>query len=128
MAGYGARVDAVRAAVDKLARAQSGGYAAAWAEGRIAVPRARLIEGGHLERFIRAHQDFTGQDGCEDDEVDAAVAAHDLLALPALSLGDSHAVGAGGDDWSLPSAILPGGEATTGYALGSGVPAVSEWD
>ena len=49
-------------------------------------------------------------------------------ALPALSLGDSHAVSAGGDDWSLPSAILPGGEARTGYALGSGTPTVSEWD
>ena len=128
MAGYGAHVDAVRAAVDKLARAQAGGYAAAWAEGRIAIPRARLIEGGHLERWIRAHQDFTGQDGCEDDEVDAAVAAHDLLALPALGLGESHAVGAGGDDWQQPSAILPGGEASTGYALGSGTPTVSEWD
>ena len=128
MAGYGAHVDAVRAAVDKLARAQAGGYAAAWSEGRIAIPRARLIEGGHLERWIRAHQDFTGQDGCEDDEVDAAVAAHDLLALPALGLGESHAVGAGGDDWQQPSAILPGGEASTGYALGSGTPTVSEWD
>lgn len=126
MAGYGAHVEPVRAAVDKLARAQAGGYAAAWAEGRIAVPRAKLIEHGHLERWVRAHQDFTGQDGCEDDEVDAAVAAHDLLALPALGLGETHAVAAGGDDWQ---AVLPGGSQETGYALGSGgAPAVSEWD
>jgi hypothetical protein len=109
--------------VDKLARAQSGGYAAAWAEGRIAVPRARLIEGGHLERFIRAHQDFTGQDGCEDDEVDAAVAAHDLLALPALGLGDAHAVGAGGDDWQVETLDNGGAYHDIGYAI----PEVSEW-
>ena len=127
MAGYGAHVDAVRAAVDKLARAQAGGYAAAWSEGRIAIPRARLIEGGHLERFVRAHQDFTGQDGCEDDEVDAAVAAHDLLALPALGLGESHAVGAGGDDWQGPAPQLTTGGAVGG-GYGSGPPAVSEWE
>lgn len=114
MAGYGAHIEPVRAAVDKLARAQSGGYAAAWAEGRIAVPRARL-DGPHLDRWIRAHQDFTGADGCEDDEVDAAVAAHDLLALPAMTLDDTRVVGAGGDDWSQAPQLGRGGE-------------VSEWD
>ncbi len=114
MAGYGAHIEPVRAAVDKLARAQSGGYAAAWAEGRIAVPRARL-DGPHLDRWIRAHTGFTGVDGCEDDEVDAAVAAHDLLAVPVLTLDDTRAVGAGGDDWSLAPQLGRGGE-------------VSEWD
>ena len=129
MAGYGAHVEPIRAAVDKLARAQSGGYAAAWAEGRIAIPRAKLIEHGHLERWVRAHQDFTGQDGCEDDEVDAAVAAHDLLALPALGLGETHAVAAGGDDWQGETLDRGGAYPDVGYALvGSGGRTISEWD
>jgi hypothetical protein len=62
--------------------------------------------------------------GCKDDEVDAAVAAHDLLALPALGLGDAHAVGAGGDDWQGPAPQL---ETGAGVSAGYGIPEVSEW-
>jgi len=83
MSGYGARVDAVQAKIDKLARAQAGGYTSAWSEGRIVVP-AREDE--HGARWRLAHEEFTGEDGCEDDEVDGAVAAHDVLALPPATL------------------------------------------
>jgi hypothetical protein len=70
--------------VDKLARAQAGGYCAAWAEGRISVPN-RETEQGNI--WLKSHADFTGQDGDEDDPVDGSVAAHDLLALPPAVLG-----------------------------------------
>jgi len=81
---YGAVIDGRLAKIDKLARAQAGGYTSAWSEGRIVAP-AREDE--HGERWRMSHEEFTGEDGCEDDEVDGAVAAHDLLALPVASLG-----------------------------------------
>ena len=65
-------------------------FSAGWAyvvepsEGRIVAP-AREDE--HGERWRMSHEEFTGEDGCEDDEVDGAVAAHDLLTLPVASLG-----------------------------------------
>ena len=90
--GYGARVEAVRAAVDKLARCQAGGYQSAAAEGRILVP-ARASAG--VLSFLRAHDEFTGSDGDFEDPVDAGCAMHDVLAVPALSVGGSH-VTAGG--------------------------------
>ena len=92
LAPWGAQIEAVRAGVDKLARAQGtyaargvSGYTAAWAEGRVLVP-AR--EDQHGERWRISHEDFTGLDGCEDDEVDSAVAAHDKIAVPGVRLGD----------------------------------------
>lgn len=96
---WGAKVEARRAGVDKLARAQgnyappgAGGYTAAWAEGRIVVP---AVEDQHGERWRISHEDFTGLDGCEDDEVDGAVAAHDKLAVPSggPSTGGARTVG-----------------------------------
>ena len=79
MAGYGARVDAVRAAVDKLARAQAGGYVSCWGEGRVRWPARG---GEHVDRLRGQHEDFTGSDGDEDDGVDAAVAGHDIAGIP----------------------------------------------
>ncbi len=84
MINYGAAVEGRLAKIDKLARAQAGGYTSAWSEGRIVVP-AREDE--HGERWRIAHEGFTGGEGCEDDEVDGAVAAHDLLAVPVATLG-----------------------------------------
>lgn len=82
--GYGAMVEAVRAAVDKKARAEAGGYTAAWAEGRIRVP----IGGGEaFDRWRIEHEDFTGFDGGADDYVDASVAAHDAHRIPVAGLG-----------------------------------------
>lgn len=113
MAGYGAQVQAIRAAVDKLARAQAGGYTAAWAEGRVRWP-AR--PGAALDLLRTQHEDFTGAEGDEDDGVDAAVAAHDLLALPAASLADDvHAYAAGRDPW-----LSEGGGASAGQGMGGG--------
>lgn len=82
--GYGARVVAVRASVNKLARVQAGGYESAAAEGRILVP-ARASAG--MLSLLRAHDEFTGSEGDFDDPVDAACAAHDLLSVPVASLG-----------------------------------------
>lgn len=84
LAGYGARVEAVRAAVDKLARVQAGGYQSAASEGRLVVP-SRPSPG--VLSFLRAHRDFTGSEGDFDDPVDAGCAMHDLLAVPVSTLG-----------------------------------------
>lgn len=121
MAGYGARVEAVRAAVDKLARAQAGGYTAAWAEGRIRWPARG---GQHVDAVRVQHEDFTGADGDADDGVDAAVAGHDLLAIPGvgLELGPGRAVGAGADEWQAPEVEHAEVRRWTG---GGGV---SEWE
>jgi hypothetical protein len=82
--GYGAQVEAVRAAVDKLARVQAGGYQSAASEGRILVP---AVLSPAIARLLRAHEDFTGAEGDFDDPVDAACAMHDVLAVPVASLG-----------------------------------------
>lgn len=79
MAGYGARVRYERAAVDKLARAQAGGYTAAWAEGRVRWPARG---DAHTDRLRVQHEDFTGASGDSDDGVDAAVAGHDFAGIP----------------------------------------------
>jgi hypothetical protein len=97
MPGYGARVGAERATVDKLARAQGGGYTAAWAEGRIRVP-AREDE--HQRAWRVAHEDFTGADGDADDPVDGSVAAHDLLYVPPASLGSGRSITFGRRDFA----------------------------
>jgi hypothetical protein len=89
MSGYGASVEAIGVGRrNKLVRATSGGYTSAWSEGRIVAP-ARENEQG--ERWRLSHEDFTGEEGCADDEVDSAVAAHDVLALPVASLRDTRA-------------------------------------
>jgi hypothetical protein len=93
MSGYGASVTAIRAAVDKLARAQAGGYTAAWSEGRILVPARG---GEHVDSWRIAHEDFTGADGDADDPIDASVAAHDEMGLPAPQSLGSGGVRAGG--------------------------------
>lgn len=93
MAGYGARVEAVRAAVDKLARAQAGGYVSCWGEGRVRWPARG---GEHTDRLRGQHEDFTGSDGDEDDGVDAAVAGHDIAGIPpprTLGSGGARVVG-----------------------------------
>lgn len=97
MPGYGARVEAARATVDKLARAQGGGYTAAWAEGRIRVPDR---EDEHQRAWRVAHEDFTGADGDADDPVDGAVAAHDLLYVPPASLGSGRSITFGRRDFA----------------------------
>lgn len=113
LAGYGARVEAVRAAVNKLARVQAGGYESAAAEGRILVP-ARA-SGGVLS-MLRAHDEFTGSEGDFDDPVDAGCAMHDLLSVPVATLGEAaHAVAAGRDEWQE-------------HAARRAARAVSEWD
>lgn len=83
--GYGAHVEAVRAAVDKLARVQAGGLASAAAEGRLLVP-SRPSPG--IVRMMKAAKDFTGVEGDFDDPVDALCAMHDVLAVPWVRLGD----------------------------------------
>ncbi len=72
---------------DKYMRAQA--YAASWNKGRVRIPgRTSLADGqddeerhrdGWQNAFIGEHVDFTGVKGDEDDQVDAAVAAHDWL-------------------------------------------------
>jgi hypothetical protein len=112
MAGYGARVEAVRAAVDKLARAQARGYVSCWGEGRVRWPARG---GEHVDRLRTQHVDFTGSDGDEDDGVDAAVAGHDIAGIPpprVLGASEGRALAAGGDGWSRAPARG----------------AVSEWD
>lgn len=87
---------------DKHARAQP--YAVSWNGGRVRIPgRSQLSTGegrrrreaDHLEteeqdewrnrdgwqhQFVVEHHEFTGADGEENDQVDAAVAAHDGLS------------------------------------------------
>lgn len=58
---------------DKLVRAQH--YAAEWNAGNILVPKSAPW----LDAFLAEHAGFTGKDGDEDDQVDAAVAANDVL-------------------------------------------------
>lgn len=70
---------------DKFARAQP--YAASWNAGRVLVPSDAPP---WLDSFLDAHLDFTGVGDEDDDEVDAAVAAHDLLA-PGSVFGSSEA-------------------------------------
>jgi hypothetical protein len=94
--GYGAQVEAIRAPVDKLARAQAGGYQSACSEGRVLVPE-RLSHG--FLRSLRAHEDFTGAEGDFDDPVDAACAMHDVLAVPVASLGGGSGRLLGERDW-----------------------------
>ncbi len=79
MAGYGARVEYERAGVDKWARAQAGGYASAWAEGRLRWPSL----GGVMVDALRVqHEDFTAAEGDDDDGVDGAVAGYDIAGIP----------------------------------------------
>lgn len=96
MAGYGARIEYERAAVDKLARAQAGGYVSCWGEGRVRWP----ARGGEMVDALRAqHEDFTGADGDADDGVDAAVAGHDIAGIPrpaTLGGGGARLVGSWG--------------------------------
>jgi hypothetical protein len=77
--------------VDKLARAQAGGYVSCWGEGRVRWPanlaalgpyRAPWADFSHVDRLRTQHEDFTGSDGDEDDGVDAAVAGHDIAGIP----------------------------------------------
>lgn len=116
LASYGARVDAVRAAVDKLARVQANGYQSAASEGRILVP-ARASQA--MLNLLRSHDEFTGAEGDFDDPVDAACAMHDLLALPMTAIGEelSHLHAAGADEWQGDRGASGWGEAE-----------VSAWD
>lgn len=79
MSAYGAQIEYARATVDKLARAQAGGYVSAWGEGRIRWP---ANGGEHVDRLLSQHRAFTGLDGGEDDGVDAGVAGHDIAGIP----------------------------------------------
>ena len=116
LASYGARVEAVRAAVDKLARVQAGGYQSACSEGRIVVP-SRPSQA--MLTLFRSHDEFTGAEGDFDDPVDAACAMHDRLALPVAALGAEllRVQAAGEDDWQGDRAASEWGSAE-----------VSEWD
>lgn len=99
MAGYGARVRYARAAVDKLARAQAGGYTSTWGEGRVRWP----VKGTeHVDRLRVQHELFTGAPGDADDGVDAGVAGHDIAGIPApRSLGGDS--GRALDAWQFSS-------------------------
>ncbi len=128
LTGYGARVDARRAAVDKLARVQAGGYQSAASEGRIVVP-SNASPG--ILSFLRAHDEFTGFEGDFDDPVDAGCAMHDLLALPVGGLGGGRAWGGGGGDWEGSGGGGQGGRTSgrgSGYDAGAGETGESEWD
>ena len=59
---------------DKFVRAQN--YAAEWNAGNILVPKFAPW----LDAFLSEHAGFTGKDGDEDDQVDAAVACNDVLS------------------------------------------------
>lgn len=59
---------------DKFVRAMN--YADKWNRGRVLLPR----DAPWLDEFLAEHMSFTGLDDAEDDQVDAATAAFDLLA------------------------------------------------
>lgn len=61
------------AKADKFVRAQA--YAGEWNAGRVLVPKTAPW----LDDFVSEHLNFTGVDDPEDDQVDAAVAANDVL-------------------------------------------------
>lgn len=73
-AGYGASVEAVRASQDKFLRGQP--MAGAWNDGRVLVPSSGEP---WVDVFLNSMLDFTGIGDEVDDEVDAAVAAYDVL-------------------------------------------------
>ena len=85
--GYDVTIHAMPIAGDKYMRAQP--YAASWNRGLVRIPgRASVADGqreedrqrdGWQSALVGEHVDFTGVKGDEDDQVDAAVAAHDFL-------------------------------------------------
>lgn len=69
----GVPLEPVLASADKFTRAQA--FAAAWNEGLVHVPK----DAPWLDDFLSELFEFTGADGETDDQVDAVVAAFDLL-------------------------------------------------
>ena len=79
--------------------------------------RKRTSSGGHVSIVLPTHGLAHG------DLWGATVIGCTELPLVVHKVGGAEA--AGGDDWQGPAPQLT---ASPGYALGSGVPAVSEWD
>jgi len=73
-----AGIEVVPAVKDKFSRALR--YAAAWNRGDVLVPDDH-VKNPWVNRFISEHSTFTGLDDSHDDQVDAAVAAHDVLEI-----------------------------------------------
>jgi hypothetical protein len=97
--GFGGLVKGLLASVDKLARGQGahvspmvGGFTSAWSEGRLRWP---AVESEHVAMLRAQCEDFTGAGDEDDDGVDAAVAGHDEIAVPA-GRGDRASVRAAG--------------------------------
>jgi phage terminase large subunit-like protein len=95
----GIPLECVPPAGDKFVRAIP--YAASWNAGRVLVPGHEVahprggtyLEGSEkaapwLDAFLAEHANFTGVKDPHDDIVDAAVAAHDILASRPTSLSE----------------------------------------
>lgn len=72
-------VECVPARVNKYLRSQQ--TAEGWGRGQIKIP---ALASWDLAGFIKRVRSFTGEDGLEDDEVDAMVSAFDYLDATAL--------------------------------------------
>lgn len=70
---HGVPIELIPTKGDKWANAQD--YAAAWNDGRILVDETKPWAAS----FVEKHQDFTGEDGGDDDIVDAAITAFKKL-------------------------------------------------
>lgn len=80
------QIEAIPATTDKWIRHQ--GYGAAWNRGEIVVPDAPWATS-----FVSEHRGFSGDEGDEDDQVDAGGSA-----FTALSEGEGHVPEAGGQE------------------------------
>lgn len=67
---------------DKFVRALD--FAADWNAGRVLVPDPQVFDVDWLPEFLDVLESFTGVSDKRDDEVDAAVAAHKVLARPGV--------------------------------------------
>lgn len=79
----GLPIEVLPAEGDKFTRAIN--FAAAWNAGRVLVPAPELIEKDPIEYdwvndYLDVVRSFTGVNDAQDDDVDASVAAHDVLA------------------------------------------------
>jgi predicted phage terminase large subunit-like protein len=73
---------------DKFTRAID--FAAAWNAGRVLVPSPEVVEADPVEYdwvsdYLDVVRAFTGVKDAHDDDVDASVAAYDLLATPPVA-------------------------------------------
>jgi predicted phage terminase large subunit-like protein len=92
----GIAIEVIPARGDKYTRAI--GYAAGWNAGQVLVPEdsARYP---WVNKFIEEHVNFTGEGAEQDDQVDSAVAAYDVVTAAEKSSYDDSPSG-GVNEWS----------------------------